>query len=88
MVEEGFGVGLVAAEFFVEGHCIFSVAGFKDVGFVVGGSVHVERTFFHESLPSVGFKHLCPEVSLVAASVFVAAENVFKVRTSVAIFNH
>ena len=77
----------MAAELLVESHSVFGVARSKNVVLVVGSGLDVERTFFLEAVPSVGFKHLCPKVGVVATSIFVAAEDVLEVWAAVTIFD-
>ena len=86
--QEGLGIGFLATELLVECHGILGVASLKDVTTIVVGDVHIHRTFLLETLPSVGFKHLSPEVSVVTASILLIVENVLEVSAAIAILDN
>ena len=85
--QEGLGIGFLATELLVESHGIVGVAGFKDVATIIVGNVEIHGAFLLEALPTVGLKHLRPQVGVVATSILLIIEDVLEIGTAIAILN-
>ena len=77
--KEGLGVGLMAAETLEEYHCVLCIAALEDILLVGIGSLLVDYAVLLEEFPCVGLKHLAPEISIIAGSIAVIAEDMLEV---------